>query len=115
MADKFFYRSGPVLLRPVPIGSGTVVDIGMLCKLSSGKLTKVLSAADNLSILVIAAQAHGATDGSGTINAYIPNPLSVFEYDLDAATDITFGDALQMNTAQKLKKSTTDRVAVAVE
>lgn len=115
MADKFTYRSGPVLLRPFPIASGTVIEIGMLMRLSSTKVMKMTSASENLTFVGVAAQAHAATDASGTINLYVPLPNAIFEYDLDASTSITIMDALQVNGSQTLKKSTTDQVARAME
>lgn len=45
----------------------------------------------------------------------MPNPSAIFEVDLDTATTITFGDNLQLNGQQALKKSDTDAVASAVE
>lgn len=115
MADKFFYRSGPKEVRRIPIGSGTAVEVGDLVKLSSGKAVLMATTTDNLDFQGVAAEAHGSTDPSGSLSIYVPNPLTVFEYDLNAATDITFGDALQYNAAKKLKKSTTDPIATAVE
>lgn len=115
MSDKFTYRSGPVLLRPFPVASGTVVEIGMLMRLSSGKVIKMTSASENQTFVGVAAQAHASTDASGTINLYLPLPITVFEYDLDTATTITIMDALQVNGSQTLKKSTTDQVARAME
>ena len=73
------------------------------------------SASENQTFVGVAAQAHASTDASGTINLYVPTPLAVFEYDLDASTDIAFLDALQVNGSQTLKKSTTDQVARAME
>lgn len=116
MADNFAYRSGPKELRQIPIASGTVVAVGENVKLSSGKAVLMAATADNLDFQGVSAEAHGALDPSGSIGVYIPNPLTVFEFNLDAATAITFGDALQYGGgAQTLKKSTTDPIFTAVE
>lgn len=115
MADTFTYRTGPKTVRRIPIASGTVVENGDLLKLASGRALRQATTTDNLTFIGVAAEAHTATDPSGSIDVYVPNPLTVFEYDLDSATDITYGDALQWNDEQKVKKATTDAIATAVE
>jgi hypothetical protein len=115
MADKYTYRSGPKDVEFIPIASGTVAEIGDLLKLSSGKCLKMATTTDNLDFCGVAAAAHYATDPSGTLAVYVPNLETVFEYDLDASTAITWGDRLQYNAAKTLKKSTTDGIALAVE
>ena len=117
MSDGFYYRKGPEREQvwPVPVGSGTVVEIGDILKLSTGKAVVMVTSTDNLDFIGVAAQAHGSTDASGTISVYMPLPHMVFEYPLNAATDITIGDALQFNAKQILKKSATGAIATAYE
>lgn len=117
MSDGFYYRKGPdrEQVWPVPIASGTVVAIGDILKLSTGKAVVMVTSTDNLDFIGTAAQAHASTDASGTISVYMPLPTMVFEYPLDASTAITIGDALQFNAAQKLKKSATGSIATAYE
>lgn len=117
MADGFYYRKGPdrEQVWPVPVASGTVIAIGDILKISTGKALVMVTTTDNLSFFGTAAQAHSSTDASGTISVYMPMPYMVFEYPLNAATDITIGDALQFNAAQVLKKSATTPIATAYE
>jgi hypothetical protein len=117
MSDGFYYRKGPnpEMIWPVPVGSGTVVEIGDILKLSTGKAVVMVTSTDGLDFIGTAASAHASTDASGTISVYMPLPFMVFEYPLDAATDITVGDALRFNTKQKLNKSTTNAIATAYE
>lgn len=115
MADKYTYRSGPKEVEFIPIASGTVVEIGDLLKLSSGKAVVMATTTDNLDYCGVAAEAHGATNPSGSLAVYPPNADTVFEYTLDASTAITWGDRMQYNASKTLKKSTTDGIALAVE
>ena len=115
MADLFTFRSGLRLSRPVPVASGVVIQIGELCKLSGCKATPVVTTTDNLTFIGPAAQAHGALDGSGTVNIDVPHPLAVYEYTLNATTDIAILDALQINSKSKVKKSATTQIARADE
>lgn len=115
MSDGFYFRKGYELFWSFPIASGTVVAVGDLLKSSTGKAVAMAATTDNLDFIGAAKSAHGATDGSGTIQVWLPLPVMIFEYPLDAATDITVGDALQWNAAQALKKSATDAIASAVE
>lgn len=115
MSDGHYFRKGYELFWSWPIGSGTVIEVGDLLKVSSAKAAKMAATTDNLDFIGAAKSAHGATDGSGTIQVWLPLPIMIFEYPLDAATDIAVGDALQWNAAQKLAKSATDPIATAVE
>ncbi len=115
MANKFNYRAGPVLQRSVPVASGTVIEIGDQLRMSSGKAMVVRSAADNLAFIGVAAARHSSIDASGTVEMFIPLPNTLFEVDLNAATDVVFGGQLQINAKQKLAVSTTDAIASVME
>lgn len=117
MSNGFYYRKGPEREQvwPVPIASGTVVSIGDILKLSSGKAVVMATSTDNLDFIGLAAQAHASTDASGAISVYMPLPHMVHEYPLDASTNITIGDALRFNAAQKLNKSSSNSIATAIE
>ena len=115
MAEAFNYRSGPKTVRRVPIASGVAVETGDLVMLSSGRARLMSGASDNLRFIGVAAETHLSTQASGSISVYVPNPLTVFEYDLDSSTAITIFDDLQYNAAKTLSKSTTDPIAVAAE
>lgn len=115
MADGFYFRKGRELFWSWPIASGTVVEVGDLLKNSSGKAVRMATTTDNLNFVGPAKSAHKSTDASGTIQVWMPIPVQTFEYPLDAATDVTIGDALQFNAAQKVKKSATGAIATAVE
>lgn len=115
MSDKFTYRSGLEILRAAPIGSGIATEIGDHLKISGGKVTPVTAASDNLAFYAKTVEAHASTQGSGEITVAIRNLNAIYEVDLDAATDMTIGDNLQLNGAQDVKKSDTDPIAVAVE
>lgn len=115
MADGFYFRKGFELFWSFPVATGTVIEIGDLVKNSSGKAARMATTTDNLNFVGPAKSAHAATDPSGTIQLWMPMPVMVFEYPLNAATDVTIGDALQWNAAQALKKSATGAIATAVE
>lgn len=115
MANKFNYRAGPVLQRSVPVASGTVIEIGDLLRMSSGKAMTMRSAGDNLAFIGIAAARHSSIEASGTVEMFIPLPNTIFEYDLDASTALVFGGQLQTNGRQTLKVSTTDAIASVME
>ncbi len=115
MADSYKYRGGSKRVEEIPVASGTVIEIGNLLKLSSGKVVVMAATADNLDFCGVAEQAHGALDPSGTLAVGVPNVETTYEYTLDAATDVTWGDRLQWSTGHKLKKSTTDGIAIAVQ
>jgi hypothetical protein len=114
MANKYNYRSGPKEVRRVPVASGTVIEIGELLKLSSGRAAKMATSTDNLTFIGVAEEAHAATDPSGSISVAAPNAQTVYEYDLNAATDVVVGAAYQWNADKTLKASTTDPIATAV-
>jgi hypothetical protein len=115
MSNKFNYRSGPKDVDRVPVASGTVIDVGDLLKLSSGKAVRMATTTDNLTFLGVAEEAHTAEDPSGSISVAVPNGLTKYEYDLDAATAMAYGDALQYNAVKTLKKSATDAIALCVK
>lgn len=115
MSDGAYFRKGYELFWSWPIGSGTVIEVGDLLKVATAKAAKMAAASDNLDFIGAAKSAHGALDGSGTIQVWLPLPTMVFEYPLDAATDIAVGDGLQWNAAQKVAKNATDAIATAVE
>ncbi len=115
MSDGFYYRKGYELFWTWPIGSGTVIEVGDLLKVATAKAARMVSAGENLDFIGAAKSAHGALDASGTIQVWLPLPIMIFQYPLDAATDIAVGDALVWNAAQKLAKNATNPIATAVE
>lgn len=115
MSDGSYFRKGYELFWSWPVASGTVIEVGDLLKNSSGKAARMVSAGDNLNFIGAAKSAHGATEGSVTIQVWLPLPVMVFEYPLNTATDVTIGDALQWQATQVLAKSATDPIATAVE
>jgi len=115
MGNVYPKRTGFELLRALPVGSGVLVEAGDLIKLSGGKVTPMAATTDNLAFYGRAVERHGSDQSSGEITIAIANAQAVYEYDLDAATDITVDDNLQWATKQSLSKSDTDPIAVAVE
>lgn len=115
MADGFYFRKGRELFWSWPVASGTVIAVGDILKVSSSKAAVMVTTTDNLNFIGAAKSAHGASDPSTTIQVWMPLPIMIFEYPLNAATDIAVGDALQFNAAQKVKKSATTPIATAVE
>ncbi len=115
MSDGFYFRKGRELFWSWPIASGTVVEIGDILKNSSGKAARMATTTDNLNFIGVAKSAHASTDISTTLQVWMPIPVMIFEYPLNAATDVIIGDALQWNAAQGLKKSATTPIATAVE
>ena len=115
MSNAFTKRTGFELNRAYPVGSGVLVEPGDLLKLSGGKVTAMAAASDNLTFIGKAVEAHQADLASGEMTVALANGNTIYEYDLDAATDITVNDELAFNDKQSLTKSTTDPIAVAVE
>ena len=113
MTIKFSH--GFELLRPMPVASGTVISVGDHVHEVSGKLQRMSAASDNLTFKGIAREAHHSTDPSTTILISLPQPLAVFEVELNTATTIAFGDELNWSAHQKAAKSTTDAIWVACE
>jgi len=115
MSNKFRYVSGVETLKALPVVSGAVIDVGAGLKLSGGFVEAVAATTDNLAFIGVAKEAHRAVDPAGLITVSLPNASAMWESDLDAATDIAVGDALQLYPISGLKKSATDAVAVAME
>ncbi len=115
MSDGFYFRKGFELFWSAAIGSGTVIEVGDICRLSSGKAARFASAGNNLDLIGPAKSAHGASDGSGTIQLWMPLPVAIFEYPLDTATTIVIGDDLAWSANQVLTKNSTNPIATAVE
>ena len=115
MSNKNRYRYGKQEFVQVPVANTTIVEIGDLLKIVSNKGVAMAAASDNASFYCIADQAHASGDGAITIRCRVPLPGVIFEFTLNATTTIAYGDELQWNAAQKLKKSATDPIAHAVE
>jgi hypothetical protein len=99
----------------VPVASATSIEIGDMVKTSGGLGTAVSAATDNLTLHAVSMQDHDANSGAKTLNMIRVKPGVLYRFALNAATDITYGDELQISGAQELKKSGTDPVANAVE
>ena len=117
MADVERIYEGPERAQyvQVPVASATAVEKGDMLKISGGLGVVVTAATDNLTLYAVALEAHAANSGAETINCARCVPGAIFKFNLNAATDITFGDELQISAAQALKKSGTDPVANAVK
>ena len=115
MANTNEYRYGQQDFVEVPVASATAVEIGDMLKIASNLGVVVGAATDNLTLHAVALQAHAADSGATTIRCALVKPGVVWEFALNAATSISYGDELQISGAQELKKSATDPVAVAVE
>lgn len=111
----FAYKSGDFAIDPVPVAADVVIAQGDLISLEGGLATVANAAADNLTIIGVSNEKHTTGDPAGTIGVYRLLPSSVFEADLDAATDITVNDNLAWATGQKVTKSATDAIARAAE
>lgn len=115
MGNIYPKRSGFEVTRAYPVASGQLIEPGDLIKLSGGQLMPMAAASDNLVFRGRAIERHETTGGSGEITIGLANGNVIYEYELDAATDITVDDELAWSTKQKLTKDTTDPIAVAVE
>lgn len=116
MAISFKTKAGgnETLIR-IPIASGTVVELDDHVKAVTGKAVKIAATTDNLIFRGHARAQHSSTDPSGDLLVSLPNAQAIYEVELDASTNIVFGDNLQLSGKDKLKKSDTDPVAVAME
>ena len=115
MGNIFPKRSGVELTRAYPVASGQLIETGDLLKLSGGQIMPMAGATDNVAFRGRAVEAHATTAGSGEITIALANGNTIYEYQLDSATDIAVDDNLQWATKQTLSKSDTDPIAVAVE
>lgn len=116
-AGLLFVR-GTELIIAHDIASGVVVEIGDLVKTSGGTCLAAAATTDDLALLGVAKEAHGATDPATKISVAVANAHAVYLATLDSATSLNQGDLLQMNTAapsKKLTKSATDPVAMAIQ
>lgn len=100
----------------VAAGSSQAIAIGEICRLdvATDNVTPMAAITENLHAIVVAKQAQVNGDAARFIEFYIPKLGDIFEFDLDAATAIKFGDELQWTTSQSLKASATDAIAWAV-
>jgi len=115
MGNKYPRRTGLELTRAYPVGSGVLIEPGDLLKLSGGKITPMAAASDNLTFIGRAVERHETTQGSGEVTIALANANVIYEYDLDAATDIAAEDNLAWSDKQTLTASDTDPIARAVE
>ncbi len=112
------YLRGHELIIAHDIASGVVVEIGDLVKTSGGTCLACAATTDDLALLGVAKEAHGASDAAGKISVAVANANAVYLANLDAAASVNQGDLLQLYTSapsKKLTKSATDPVAMAVE
>lgn len=103
----------------VAAGSGQAIKQGELCYLDviTDDVTIVAGTTTNLHAIVIANEEQRATDAARLMEFIIPKHGDMFDFALDAATTIAWGDELQMYTSdptETLAKSTTDAIAWAV-
>jgi len=118
MANVDRYREGHFSLGKGEVAtSTTVIAIGDLLKSTSGKLLPMASSTDNLSFRGVAHRAHPSGDVFNEVTYYRPGENTIFEFTLDASTDVVIGDELAMAAGDytKLTKTTTDAIFVAVE
>jgi len=110
------YKDGVEATVAVPVAPATAIEVGELVKLDTGEIIPVVDSTDNLDFEGVAKGAKRDIDTRvDKIVVSRPNATAVFEAPLDEATDITYGDLLQINNSKSLKKSATDPVAKAVE
>lgn len=116
MASSFKPKKGgnETLIR-MEIASGVVIALDDHVINSGGQAVKATGATDNLAFRGVARGQHGSADPSGSILVSLPNAQAVYEVELDSATTVAFGDNLQLSGKDKLLKSDTDPVAVAME
>ena len=115
MSNTHRYRYGEAKFVEVPVANATVVEIGDLLRLVTGAGVPLSATTQNADFYCIAVQAHASGDGDVTIRCMLPIPGVIYEFALDSTTTITYGDKLQWNASQALKKSATDPIAHAVE
>ena len=110
--------AGPLFQSfPVAVGTTRTIDKGDICYMDTGDsdLIKVSGPTDNLHAHVIADEAQTATDPERFLRCIVPKYGDVFEFDLDASTQVQWGQRLQISDSQTLKVSPTDSVACVVE
>lgn len=116
MANTQRIYTGNVNYVPVPVATATAVEKGDFLKLSGGLGVVCTADTDNLTLFAISEEAHAANSGAKSLNCVLIQPGLIAEYDLDAATDITYGDLLTLTaTAQTLTKNATNPIAFATE
>lgn len=119
--QSFNGRTSPIIIYlPVQAGSSQVIKKGEICKVRS--LTDYttypvipVSADDADFIPVIAWEEQKLGDSARKIAFALPVPGDLFEFDLDAATDLRPGLQLELNGSQSLKDGTSNVVAVAFD
>lgn len=110
----------PMIQRfKVAAGSSQAIKMGEICKIdaSDDNVTIVTGTTDNLHALLVAAEEQESGDSARFMKFYVPRPGDFFEFDLDSATAVKWGDELQIHSSDStftLAVSTTDAVAWAV-
>lgn len=117
MSDVFAFRQGIETLNPYPVGSATVIEVGQFVMLDGGGLLVPVAAdTDFLAAIGIAKEAKRSQDTYvQKITVALFNAQAIYDYALDASTDIAINDGLAINNTQSLKKSATKVLAKAVE
>ena len=115
MSNNQRWMNGNPAFVDVPVATATAVEIGDIIRIASNLGVVVTGATHNLTLYGVAMQAHVANSGAALIRCIKVDPNNVFEFPLDTATSVAFGDELQISGAQELKKSSTDPVANVIK
>lgn len=120
MADfqGLLFLRGVETIEDMPIASGAVVAIGDLVKTTGTIVAAAAATTDDLTVIGVAKEAHGATDPAGSISVAIRNGMAIYRATLDTAATVTIGELLQMHTSHPsywLTPSNTDAVACVVK
>ncbi len=112
------FLRGVELIEDMAVASGVVIEIGDMVKTTGTVVLASAATTDDLTMIGVAKEAHGATDAAGRISVALRNGQAIYLANLDAAATVTNGEMLQMYTsspAKKLTPSNTDAVACVVK
>lgn len=116
--DGLLYLRGVEVIAQLSVASGTVIEIGDMCKLSGGNVEAMGATTDNLVFIGVAKEAHYATDPAALLAIALPTASAVYRANLDAAASLDIGNNLQAYTSapsKKLTASDTDSIATAIQ
>src|SRR6266850_2870027 len=106
------------IIEDMPVASGAVIEIGDMVKTTGTVVLASAATTDDLTMIGVAKEAHGASDPASRISVAIRNSQAVYLANLDAAATVTIGELLQMYTSspsKKLTPSNTDAVACVIK
>lgn len=115
MVDTYRLRKGDPKSQVYPKDTTTtVIEVGDMVKIASGKISPVSAVTDNLALRGVA-MTSSAAGSSDEVTIYEASPNAEWDFDLDTATTVVADEEVAISAAQAVTKQTSDAVAVITE